>query len=233
MIGVQTAQPETGLALRLRAGTRRAHRWIERLAVVRSMLRGVLNIHQYQRLLLDLHAVYGALESELRAQQLRPAVAPLVLPALFRHAAIADDLDFLVRRVRSDWRMMPISAAALRYCQRLRQISERSPELLAAHCYTRYLGDLSGGPILRRMAGLALGLDRSGGLAYYDFPEIADVAAFKKDFRQRIDGLPLSEDQRCQVIAEAVRAFELSGALFETLSVPVLRQPHAEIVARI
>jgi len=220
-----------GLALRMKEGTRRAHRWIERLAFVRSFLRGIVDRDSYQRLLVDLYYVYGALESALWVHRRHPAVAPVSMPVLFRADAIAADLDFLgAQGLRRPWRMRPMSQAALAYTQRLRHISQHSPELLVAHCYTRYLGDLSGGQILRRMAGLALRLDDGGGLRYYDFPQIADVSAFKAEFRRRLDNLPLSEEQRLSVIAEAVRAFGLSGALFDALPVPVL--PSAARVSR-
>ncbi len=215
-----------GLALRMKEGTRRAHRWIERLAFVRSFLRGVVDRDSYQRLLVDLYYVYGALESALWAHRQHPAVAPVILPALFRAEAIAADLDFLgAQGLGRPWRMRPMSQAALAYTQRLRQISQHSPELLVAHCYTRYLGDLSGGQILRRMTGLALRLDDAGGLRYYDFPQILDISGFKSEFRRRLDSLPLTEEQRLAVIAEAVRAFGLSGALFDALPVPVRPAP--------
>ncbi len=221
MSQAEVARSTPGLAQRMKDGTRRAHRWIERLAFVRSFLHGVLNRDSYQRLLVDLYYVYGALESGLQAQRHHPAVAPLVLPTLFRKDALAADLDFLAARPgRRSWRMLPMSHNALLYAEHLRHITDHSPELLVAHCYTRYLGDLSGGQILKRMAGMALGLDGTGGLSYYDFPQIPDVPAFKKEFRQRLDALPLSEEQRAAVVAEAVRAFGLSGALLDAIPAP-------------
>ena len=36
------------------------------------------------------------------------------------------------------------------YVNRIQTISESKPELLVAHAYTRYLGDLSGGQILKK-----------------------------------------------------------------------------------
>lgn len=221
MMCAEDAAPTFGLAVRLKEGTRRAHRWIERLTFVRSFLRGVLDGEQYQRLLVDLYYIYATLESALVQHQKHPAVAPMVLPQLFRTHSIAADLDVLASRgIGRAWRMQPMSHAALLYTQRLRQLSEQRPELLVAHCYTRYLGDLSGGQILRRMAGLALGLGPSGGLSFYDFPQVTEPAQFKKEFRSRLDALPLSEAQRADVIAEAVRAFGLSGALFDVLPTP-------------
>ena len=85
-------EPEP-FSLRLRTGTRRAHRLVERLAFVRGLLRGLLDPLSYQQLLADLHAVYGALEAGLRHGRAQPLLLPLVRPELFRQAALAADLE--------------------------------------------------------------------------------------------------------------------------------------------
>ncbi|HNN94908.1 MAG TPA: biliverdin-producing heme oxygenase [Pseudomonadota bacterium] len=210
-------EPEP-FSLRLRTGTRRAHRLVERLAFVRGLLRGLLDPLSYQQLLADLHAVYGALEAGLRHGRAQPLLLPLVRPELFRQAALAADLDFL--HGDTDWRKRPISTAGGAYVRRLEHIAEHDPSLLIGHIYTRYFGDLSGGPILGRMAALTLGLSGRQGLAFYDFPQIADYAAYKADLRRCLDGLPLSEAQAQAIISEAQLAFSYSGALFTALPSP-------------
>ena len=42
------------------------------------------------------------------------------------------------------------------------EIAKEEPYLLIAHHYTRYLGDLSGGQILKNIAQKALNLDQQG-----------------------------------------------------------------------
>lgn len=199
----------------LRTGTRKAHRWVERLAFVRGFLRGLLDLGSYLQLLRDLHAVYGALEAGLRENAAHPIVAPLVRPELFRQEALAADLDFLHRG--ADWRQLPLSPGGLAYTRHLRQLALYDPALLVAHCYTRYFGDLSGGPILRRMAALALRLDDRGGLRFYDFAHLPDPAAYKAELRRCLDALPLSAGDQAALVREAIRAFSLSGALFSAL----------------
>lgn len=210
-------EPEP-LSLRLRTGTRRAHRLVERLAFVRGLLRGLLDPPSYLQLLRDLHAVYGALEAGLRHGRTQPLLLPLFRPELFRQAALAADLDFL--HGDSAWRQRPLSTAGAAYVRRLEHIAEHDPSLLIGHVYTRYLGDLSGGPILGRMAALALGLSGRQGLAFYDFPQIADYAAYKAELRRCLDALPLSEAQAQAIVSEAQQAFSYSGALFAALPVP-------------
>lgn len=50
------------------------------------------------------------------------------------------------------------------------------PELLLAHAYVRYLGDLSGGQQIRRNIAKAYGLDNDGaGTSFYVFPRLGDI----------------------------------------------------------
>jgi len=155
--------------------------------------------------------VYRHLEAGFAAHRDTVLLRPLYLPELFREHALATDLEFLAR---ADWRRtLKPSAAAQRYAARLRALSQGPAALLVAHAYTRYLGDLSGGQILRRVAARALGLTGPDGLAFYDFPQIPDLAAYKQAFRARLDALPLPLAQQAELVAEANRAFALSGAI--------------------
>ncbi len=199
------------LSQRLRAATRSAHSRVEKLGFVRAFLRGTVERGTYCRLLADLHHVYRHLEAGLVAHRYTVLLQPLYLPELFREQALARDLGFLAH---ADWRYtLAPSAAAQRYAARLRALSQGPAALLAAHAYTRYLGDLSGGQILRRVAARALGLTGQDGLSFYDFPQIPDLAAYKQAFRERLDALPLTLAEQAELPAEANRAFALSGAI--------------------
>jgi len=109
-----------------------------------------------------------------------------------------------------------------------------SPELLVPHAYTRYLGDLSGGQVLKRAAIKGMGLDKadSGGVRFYEFEHISNMKEFKAVYRQRLDslgtvkaagvgrfGAPEVMDSEVAdlMVAEANYAFELNTALFVEL----------------
>ena len=201
----------TPLSQRLRAETRSAHRRVEKLGFIRAFLRGTVERPVYCRLLADLHHVYCHLEAALVTRGATAVLRPLCLPELFREGALGRDLQFLAG---SDWqRTLRPSAAAQRYAARLRALGGGQSALLAAHAYTRYLGDLSGGQILRRVTARALGLRGPDGLSFYDFPQLHDLTAYKQKFRARLDALPLSSAEQTAVVAEANRAFALSGAI--------------------
>ena len=112
---------------------------------------------------------------------------------------------------------MTPSEACKTYCYRLNEIAEKDPYLLIAHHYTRYIGDLSGGQILKGIAKKALNPPEGEGLHFYDFPMIDDAKAFKTDYRAVLDGLEVNEHQVNTLITEANYAFRLNMYIFDEL----------------
>ena len=92
----------------------------------------------------------------------------------------------------------------------LLQIGRENPELLLAHAYTRYLGDLSGGQVLGRIAQKSIGLKSNEGLSFFAFPGVSSPNLFKQLYRSRMNSVELTEEQRNAVLEEAVRSFEFN-----------------------
>lgn len=90
------------------------------------------------------------------------------------------------------------------------KIGKENPEYLIAHAYTRYLGDLSGGQFLKRIAQKSMGLNDDGGLSFYAFPGVNSPNLFKQLYRSRMNSVELTEEETNGVLEEAVRAFELN-----------------------
>lgn len=215
MLTLQSLPSTThSLSSRLRAETREAHRAAERSPLLRRLLRHELTREAYASFLAALARVYGALEEGLRRHRELPALAPLVWPALWRSDALARDLEALLgagwgARIDED-------RAADGYVERLEWLADEEPVLLAAHAYTRYLGDLSGGQILRGAAAAVA----PEALAFYAFPQLGDLDAARASFRARLDALPLSPRVEGALVAEAREAFALSAALMDALVEP-------------
>jgi heme oxygenase (biliverdin-producing, ferredoxin) len=93
---------------------------------------------------------------------------------------------------------------------------------LIGHAYARYLGDLSGGQIVKRLLTRSLELP-SEALSFYDFPGIADIAAFKSEYRAAIDQTGDDSEDFAAIIEEGARAFELNIALSIALQAEVAR----------
>lgn len=209
------------LSRRLRDGTRQAHRVVESLAFIRSFLRGVVDHGSYLQMLVDLHQVYVPIESWL-ADPSVPAETRALFPCeLWRSFSLEQDQAYHASKLHT---LMagtspcphPSQAARL-YAGYLQRLRRQQPILLIAHAYTRYLGDLSGGQILRRIAARSLGIAGSEGLLFYDFSAIPDCESFKEEFRARLDSLPLDERAMERLVEEARRAFALNGAIYAGL----------------
>lgn len=202
------------LSTRLRQETKQAHTRAERSGLMRSMLTGKLEPRHYAALLANLHPVYQALESELDRHATNPMVAPIYHPGLARLPALERDLLHLAGPA---WAAeFPATGAALRYVERIHRAAGE-PALLVAHSYTRYLGDLSGGQILKRIVLGLLGDAGPGAVAFYEFPEIPDPDGFKHAYRAALDALPMDRELADRVVGEALAAFELNALLFEAL----------------
>ena len=72
------------------------------------------------------------------------------------------------------------------------EVGTLEPMLLLLHAYTRYLGDLSRGKVLARIARWALHLDKGHhGLRFYCFEAIRSTKLFKDRYRTALDVLVL------------------------------------------
>jgi heme oxygenase (biliverdin-producing, ferredoxin) len=203
------------LAERLKNETRALHAAAERTALMLALMRGALERATYCALLRNLHAIYAALEPELQRHAQHPAVAPMWLPGLARQAALEHDL--LVLHGPHWARELSLCPAAVGYVERLRLLGTTLPGLLVAHAYVRYLGDLSGGQMLRRVvAGIA---PESGAraTAFYEFGDAAQTLALTQAFRAGLAALPADPAHEDALVGEVAHAYEAHRRLFDEL----------------
>ncbi|ADG73959.1 Heme oxygenase [Cellulomonas flavigena DSM 20109] len=215
----QLLEPAPPLSAALRAGTRQEHEDAERSAFVEHLVDGTLPLAGYVDLAAQQHAIYTALEAAGDRLVAAGTHGDLVFPELVRVPAIEKDLAFLVG---ADWRArVRVLPATADYVARLGQVGDDLPRY-AAHAYTRYLGDLSGGQILQRMLERHHGL-AGDGVSFYDFPQIHKLKPFKDVYRERLDALDLTPAQRDEVVEEARVAFRLNRAVFTDLAAAHVR----------
>ncbi|KAM4584186.1 heme oxygenase [Odontesthes bonariensis] len=207
---------ERDLSEQIKKVTKENHVKAENTELMLSFQRGRVTLPQYKLLLCSLYEIYLALEEEMDRNSDHPGVAPIYFPAeLARLEAIEKDLEHFYG---PGWReKVVVPAATERYCHRLRQIGKENPEFLVAHAYTRYLGDLSGGQVLGRIAQKSMGLKGGEGLSFFAFPGVSSPNLFKQLYRSRMNSVELTEEERTGVLEEAVRAFELNIQVFEDL----------------
>lgn len=206
----------TNLAQKLREGTTKSHSMAENVSFVKSFLGGVVDKTSYRKLVANLYFIYEVMEEQIDKHKNHHVVSSIHFPELYRKSSLMKDLEYYYGE---DWiaKIEPSPATSI-YVSRIRQISYASPELLIAHSYTRYIGDLSGGQILKKIAKSAMNLTGSNGTAFYDFDLIEDEVQFKNLYRESLNNIPLDDVQVRQIISEANTAFNLNMKIFQELN---------------
>ena len=204
----------TELAIRLKEGTKESHSAAENTKFVASFLRGVVDYEEYRKLLTNFYYVYDTMEQRIRETE-DPMVQAIKSEDLERKEAIERDLEYYYG---PEWKDKQIpSEACNSYCHRINEIAEKDPYLLIAHHYTRYIGDLSGGKILKEIAARVLKPPVGKGLDFYEFPSIPNAKEFKNNYRAVLDNLDCDEQQINALITEANYAFRLNMYMFEEI----------------
>lgn len=213
------SRQESCFSVRLKDATRRVHGMAEQTRFVKGFLKGTASCSSYLQLLTDLYPVYTTMEAELDRLhgQGAPFLENFYFPELYRSEALAKDIAFLEDLVVGGENYRA-SQASIHYANRVSAVARSAPVLLVGHLYTRYLGDLSGGQILSRIAQRSMGLSVGRGLDFYEFEEISSCAEMKQRFRRALDTLDPAEEQVQQAVCdEANRAFRLNISIFENL----------------
>lgn len=204
----------SNLATKLREGTKKAHTAAENMGFIKCFLKGVVEKNSYRKLVSNFYFVYAAMEEEMERHREHPVVSKIYFPELHRKESLEQDLTYYYG---GNWReQIAPSAAAKQYVERIREVSNTSPELLVAHSYTRYIGDLSGGQILKGIAQRAMNLSEEG-TAFYEFEQISDEKGFKAKYRANLDEMPVDEATADRIVQEAIDAFGLNMKLFQEL----------------
>ncbi|MEU2558203.1 biliverdin-producing heme oxygenase [Streptomyces longispororuber] len=203
----------------IRTASHEQHTEAETSTFMSDLLGGRLGVDAYARYTEQLWFVYRALEDGVEALREDPVAGPFLRAELLRVAELERDLAHLRG---PGWRegATPLPATAA-YAARIEECVRTWPGGYVAHHYTRYLGDLSGGQIIRGRAEKAWGFARKGdGVRFYVFEGIANPAAFKRGYRELLDRLDVvvpDELERHRIVDECKRAFALNTAVFRAL----------------
>jgi heme oxygenase (biliverdin-producing, ferredoxin) len=202
------------LSTRLREATKDEHERTESAPFVTALMAGELDRGAYSALLGQTYLFYSVLEDAGDRWRGDAVVGPFVSDALLRRPALEADLAWLVG---PGWRdeVAPLPATR-RYTDRLREVCFSSRSGFVAHHYTRYLGDLSGGQIIRSKLRTIYGLTGDG-VRFYRFEGIAKPKVFKDSYRALIDAAEWAAGERTNLLAEANEAFRLNRGVFDDL----------------
>ncbi len=206
----QTGDGHPSLLTRFQDRTRALHLEAEKTGIVREILRGNASRSGYALLLRNLLPVYQGLEEGLESCRGAPGLGSIARPALYRSAAISSDLSQLCG---NEWSMaLPVLASTERYVETVSLAAQGGGHGLIAHSYVRYMGDLNGGQILKRLLARSLNLTPEM-LSFYDFPSIADLDTFKAEYRNCLEEAGRLVPEAESVVEASAEAFRLNIAL--------------------
>ena len=199
----------------LRERTWASHGDSEGATFMSDLMQGKGSKEDYIALVVQHFFIYEALEAAAAGFAGDPVASAFITPRLTRLPAIAADLEFLIG---PDWRaqITPLPTTQ-RYVERINTVAATWSGGFVAHHYTRYLGDLSGGQHIRRLMQRHFGFDTNG-VGFYFFDEIASPKDFKETYREQLDAVAWSPEERERVIDEVLIAYRFNTELFADLS---------------
>ncbi|MFG2607795.1 heme oxygenase (biliverdin-producing) [Streptomyces sp. NPDC048514] len=200
----------------IRTASHEQHLAAETTTFMSDLLGGRLGVDAYARYTEQLWFVYEALEGAAGRLTADPVAGPFVRREPLRLPALERDLAHLRG---PGWRQglsaLPETRA---YANRVQECADGWPGGYVAHHYTRYLGDLSGGQIIRDKAERTWGFARKGdGVRFYVFEEVGNPAAFKRGYRELLDGIRADDLEKQRIVGECKRAFALNTAVLRAL----------------
>lgn len=226
--GTPISQP-LGLADALKDATWPLHKKAERTGIVAGLLRQSVSLDAYSLYLRNLHHVYEGIEAADEVLSTKSAhLAPFLDKKIRRAGTLQRDLEQLCGNT---WRALPLLESTRSYRSHIDDLVARGSLGLLGHIYVRYLGDLNGGQMLKRIVAKAFDLDGSA-LAFYDFPELKDIADYRTQYRQKLNVMVVNEAERREILREGVVGFEANIALSMEAAAITEREPYKNIVRR-
>jgi heme oxygenase (biliverdin-producing, ferredoxin) len=200
----------------LRERTRGGHSQSEGANFMDDLMKGNGSREDYIALVAQHYFIYEAIEAAAEKLADNAEAAAFITSKLTRLPALKADLEFLIG---DDWhaQISPLPTTA-RYVARITEVADEGwAGGFIAHHYTRYLGDLSGGQIIRTLMQRQFGFETNG-VGFYLFDEIAKPKEFKETYREQLDAVSWTEAERERVIDEVMLAYTFNTDLFSDLA---------------
>ncbi|XP_014784795.1 heme oxygenase 1 [Octopus bimaculoides] len=203
----------------LKTGVAKEHEEAENGIFTQSIMKGTVTPAIYRQFLAELYEIYKAIEETAELNKEHETFGVTHFPTeLNRVGAIEKDLEYYYG---ANWKEEAKSQVptTTKYVARIKEVGKTNPTLLIAHCYVRYLGDMSGGKQIKYklMKHFNLGSSEDG-VAFFVFDQIDNVAHFKDYYFGRMNSISINDDQLADLVAEAKKAFQFNIDLFKDMN---------------
>jgi len=201
------ARLESCLADAMKRETSSQHRLAERSGVVAKILNRTVTLAEYVLFVRNLLPIYQAFERPMEHTKATARLAPFLDTRLDRSESLIQDLDNIIGR--DAWLDLPLMPSAKKYSHLIQQMKKAESIDLLGHIYVRYLGDLNGGQVLRRILADSFNLNACC-LKFYCFPAISDLKNFRVEYRRQLNAFEVDTSEKSAIVGAAVRGFQLN-----------------------
>lgn len=197
----------------IREKTSLLHSAAENTGYIKKLVDGSASVDGYAEYIYNLEKMYKAIEIALDKNEDNDTVKPFVTRELYRSELMRKDLKFLLGDKLDSMKLLASTEACV---AKIEELSESKPELVIAYAYTRFLADLFGGRTFLSLLSTTYQVE-SGGLNYYQFPEITDLRGYVMKYHNMLAGINLSEEQKIDFINEVNNAYIYNLAISNEL----------------
>ncbi|KAH7337074.1 hypothetical protein B0J17DRAFT_573724 [Rhizoctonia solani] len=223
--------------------TKRIHDEMTKMPYAGRLSRGELSKEEYVFYAMILYRIYSTLEKGLDTHSTNGVLAPTYRPALLQRTnRLSEDIAYLLDTTEDDWPSHPLYQSLLTsppdgvrdYVAYLEKLTASKDSMnhsrLLSHAYARYMGDLSGGQVVKAKLSKAYDLPESGsGASFYEFGVLggssgtedkasnAELLRIKAWYRQGMnEGVGSNRVLKEIIIQEAVTAFKYNTRILES-----------------
>lgn len=209
---ITTPPDARSIMLRLREDTAELHRRAEQSRLQRQLVRGQLARDAYTAWLGQMHLIHTALDHALQsAQQQDSRLARVVRPEQLHAANIAADLQFFGSDAQSI-EPLPATSAFIVFIEKTGTIPSA---ILGIHYVLE--GSKNGARYIAKAIQRAFSLEWPAGLQALD-PHGEEQPALWGAFKQRMDELPLDDEERAAIIQAACATFDFITRMNDELA---------------
>lgn len=194
----------------IKVSTDAAHAQAENAQFIASLMGGALDKLAYRDYLTAFLPIYIRMEELLKERQESQLISYFSHRALDRAEEISNDiaaLDAKLNRSLNENSLKSVND----YLERLNP--DITDARLLAHHYIRYLGDLSGGQAISKLVARHYAIE-AGALTFYDFAQIGDTVFYKKRYRDLLNLVPFTEQDKIEFLDEVSILYKLTTKIF-------------------
>ena len=189
------------------------HSAAENTGYIKKLMDGTASVEGYAEYIFNLERMYRAIEVALDKNENNDIVKPFVTKELYRSELMRKDLEFLLGDKLDSMKLLASTEACV---AKIEELSEKSPELVVAYAYTRFLADLFGGRTFLSLLSTSYNISAEG-LNYYRFPEITDLRGYVMKYHKMLADINLTEEKKIDFINEVNNAYIYNLAISNEL----------------